>query len=68
MLGLKKSGGQECIAGNILVRQRGTQYHPGAGVGIVSHLCFSYRFVCGPMLVSWCLLKRLVAAIAQATV
>jgi len=33
-LGLKKSGGQQVIAGNILVRQRGTQYHPGENVGI----------------------------------
>ena len=33
-LGLKKSGGQAVIAGNILVRQRGTEYHPGANVGI----------------------------------
>lgn len=33
-LGLKRSGGQAVIAGNILVRQRGTKYHPGQGVGI----------------------------------
>lgn len=33
-LGWKKSGGQECIAGNIIMRQRGTQYHPGVGVGM----------------------------------
>ena len=33
-LGLKKSGGQSVIAGNIIVRQRGTQYHPGANVGM----------------------------------
>jgi large subunit ribosomal protein L27 len=33
-LGLKKSGGQQVIAGNILVRQRGTQFHPGANVGM----------------------------------
>lgn len=32
-LGLKKSGGQQVIAGNIIVRQRGTQYHPGDNVG-----------------------------------
>ena len=31
-LGLKKSGGQCVIPGNIIVRQRGTQYHPGANV------------------------------------
>lgn len=33
-LGLKISGGQKVIAGNILVRQRGTKYHPGEGVGM----------------------------------
>lgn len=33
-LGLKKSGGQCVIPGNIIVRQRGTQYHPGANVGM----------------------------------
>ncbi len=32
-LGLKKYGGQAVRAGNILVRQRGTQFHPGANVG-----------------------------------
>ena len=35
-LGLKKSDGQPVIAGNILVRQRGTKYHPGNNVGIGS--------------------------------
>ncbi len=33
-LGVKKYGGQEVIAGNILVRQRGTKFHPGQNVGI----------------------------------
>jgi large subunit ribosomal protein L27 len=33
-LGVKIYGGQTCIAGNILVRQRGTQHHPGNNVGI----------------------------------
>ncbi|MBT3767724.1 MAG: 50S ribosomal protein L27 [Rhodospirillaceae bacterium] len=33
-LGLKKSGGQAVVPGNIIIRQRGTQYHPGAGVGM----------------------------------
>lgn len=35
MLGLKRSGGQECKAGAIIVRQRGTQFHPGTNVGMV---------------------------------
>ena len=33
-LGVKLFGGQEAIAGNILVRQRGTKFYPGANVGI----------------------------------
>jgi len=33
-LGVKKFGGENVLAGNILVRQRGTQYHPGANVGM----------------------------------
>ncbi len=33
-LGLKKAGGQEVIAGNILVRQRGTKVKPGTNVGV----------------------------------
>ena len=33
-LGVKIFGGQEAIAGNIIVRQRGTQHHPGENVGM----------------------------------
>jgi len=33
-LGVKIFGGQPAIAGNIIVRQRGTQHHPGNNVGI----------------------------------
>ncbi len=32
-LGVKRFGGQEVNAGEILIRQRGTKFHPGAGVG-----------------------------------
>lgn len=32
-LGVKRFGGQAVIAGNIIVRQRGTQFHPGLNVG-----------------------------------
>ena len=35
-LGVKKYDGESVIAGNIIVRQRGTNVHPGAGVGIGS--------------------------------
>ena len=33
-LGIKKYGGEIVIAGNILARQRGTQWHPGENVGL----------------------------------
>ncbi len=33
-LGVKIFGGQSAIAGNIIVRQRGTVYHPGKNVGV----------------------------------
>jgi len=33
-LGVKKFGGQAVLAGNIIVRQRGTKWHPGANVGM----------------------------------
>ena len=33
-LGVKIYGGQPALAGNIIVRQRGTQYHPGKNVGV----------------------------------
>ena len=33
-LGVKRFGGQKVLAGNILVRQRGTKWHPGTNVGL----------------------------------
>lgn len=33
-LGVKKFGGEEVLAGNIIIRQRGTRWHPGANVGM----------------------------------
>ncbi|MCL5037452.1 MAG: 50S ribosomal protein L27 [Chloroflexi bacterium] len=33
-LGVKLFGGQEVVSGNILIRQRGTKFHPGRNVGI----------------------------------
>ena len=33
-LGVKIFGGQAAIAGNVIVRQRGTEYHPGKNVGV----------------------------------
>ena len=33
-LGVKCFGGESVVAGNIILRQRGTQWHPGTGVGI----------------------------------
>lgn len=33
-LGVKKFGGESVISGNIIIRQRGTKWHPGVNVGI----------------------------------
>ena len=33
-LGIKIFGGEKCIAGNVIVRQRGTRHYPGKNVGI----------------------------------
>jgi large subunit ribosomal protein L27 len=41
-LGVKKFGGEAVISGNIIVRQRGTQWHPGANVGLgTDHTIFA---------------------------
>jgi len=43
-LGVKIFGGQKVQAGNILIRQRGTKFHPGKGVGIGrDHTLFALR-------------------------
>ena len=43
-LGIKLFGGQQAIAGNIIVRQRGTKLHPGTGVGMGrDHTLFALR-------------------------
>lgn len=43
-LGVKRYGGQFVPAGNIIVRQRGTQYHPGDNVGIgKDHTLFALK-------------------------
>ena len=33
-LGVKKFGSEQVVAGNIIIRQRGTKYHPGRNVGL----------------------------------
>ena len=43
-LGVKKFGGERVIPGNIIIRQRGTKWHPGDGVGIgKDHTIFAVR-------------------------
>ena len=43
-LGVKKFGGENVIGGMILVRQRGTKFHPGRNVGIgVDHTLFAMQ-------------------------
>jgi large subunit ribosomal protein L27 len=41
-LGVKKFGGEDVVAGNIIVRQRGTKVHPGSNVGVAKdHTLFA---------------------------
>ena len=41
-LGVKKFGGETVIAGNIIIRQRGTKWHPGTNVGLgVDHTIYA---------------------------
>jgi large subunit ribosomal protein L27 len=41
-LGVKKFGGEHVISGNIIIRQRGTTWHPGANVGMgTDHTIFA---------------------------
>ena len=43
-LGVKKFGGEKVIAGNIIIRQRGTKWHPGVNVGIgTDHTLFALK-------------------------
>jgi large subunit ribosomal protein L27 len=43
-LGVKIFGGQACVAGNIIVRQRGTAFHPGKNVGLgKDHTLFALK-------------------------
>ncbi len=41
-LGVKRFGGEHVLAGNIIIRQRGTQVHPGSNVGVgTDHTLFA---------------------------
>ena len=43
-LGVKRFGGEQVLAGNIIIRQRGTQYRPGPNVGVgTDHTLFALR-------------------------
>jgi large subunit ribosomal protein L27 len=41
-LGVKKFGGEKVVSGNIIVRQRGTKWHPGSNVGLgIDHTLYA---------------------------
>ena len=66
-LGLKKYGGQVVNAGNILVRQRGTQFHPGTNVGCGrDHTLFATSDGVVDFAVTGRLKRRTVSVIPQA--
>ena len=65
-LGVKLFGGQAVSAGNIIVRQRGTQFHPGPNVGLGrDHTLFALKdgtvkfFVGGPQM------RRFVSVVSE---
>ena len=63
-LGIKLFGGQVAVAGNILARQRGTTWHPGANVGMgTDHTLFALG-----QILSGHTLKHLLAAIAATVI
>lgn len=67
-LGVKKFGGETVLAGNILVRQRGTKFYPGANVGLgKDHTLFAtaegrVRFHSGKQGRSYCSVDAIMAA------
>jgi large subunit ribosomal protein L27 len=64
-LGVKLYGGQRCIAGNIIVRQRGTEFHPGLNVGMVSLSCHRWRLLPGGEARRWRAVLGLGAALTR---
>jgi len=62
-LGIKRYDGQSVLAGTILIRQRGTRFHPGANVGIGNdHTLFALK----DGSVKWDAAKRRVAILTEA--
>ncbi len=62
-LGIKRYDGQNVLAGTILVRQRGTRFHPGRNVGIGSDFTL---FALRDGIVKWEAAKRRVQVLAEA--
>ena len=61
-LGIKRYGGQNVNAGEIIVRQRGTQYHPGMHVGIgKDHTLYALKTGCVHFAVKGPMRKRTVS-------
>lgn len=66
-LGVKKFGGEVAIAGNILVRQRGTKYYPGVNVGIgKDHTLFALKDGVVKFAVKGALRRRTVIIVPEA--
>ena len=74
-LGVKKFGGQQVFAGNILVRQRGTKFHPGKNVGCgrdhtlllrqMDMLSSPLRGICSAKPLTWCRWAGIVAKVGS---
>jgi len=65
MLGVKSFGGEAVTAGSIIVRQRGTKFHPGTNVGIgKDHTLFALTDGCVSFAVKGALNKHTVSVTA----
>ena len=66
-LGVKKFGGEHVVSGNIIIRQRGTKWHPGANVGLgKDHTIFA--LVEGQVVFSKAMGGRITVSVATPTV
>ena len=60
-LGVKKFGGELVLPGNIIIRQRGTKYHPGKNVGLgKDYTIFSLKKEIIGQIICWSVRKKII--------
>jgi large subunit ribosomal protein L27 len=65
MRGVKKYGGEKVVSGNVIVRQCGTEFHPGTGVGMGRDFTI-FAVVDGNVKFTWFNKKRQVISVVPA--